>query len=93
MVHNKPGSWKTWAFHGEEVFYVGPAPDHYRCVKCYMPKIHSERTNDTVTLIPYSIPIPTPSLKDHVKTTPDRLISLLTHTNTPLGPAIKLTVK
>ena len=38
MLHSKPTNRKSWAFHGEPGFYIGPAPQHYRCVKCYIPK-------------------------------------------------------
>ena len=93
LVHSKPGDRKTWSYHGEEGFYVGPATDHYRCIRCYMPKSHSERITDTVTFIPSTIPIPTPSLTDHVHATSEKLIHLLSHKSLPFGPSLKTTTK
>ena len=28
----------SWAPHGEDGWYIGPAPEHYRCVKIYFPE-------------------------------------------------------
>jgi len=39
-------------------FYVAPAPDHYRCLTCYLPKTKSEVIADTVKFLPRYIPIP-----------------------------------
>ena len=58
-----------------------------------MPKTHSERMTDTATLILNSIPIPTPSLTDHLKATPEGLISLLTHKDISIGPMIESSTK
>ena len=58
VIHNKPGKRPSWAFHGEEGWSIEPAPDHYRCIKCYLPKTHSTRISDTISIIPNIIPIP-----------------------------------
>ena len=71
-----------------EGFYVAPAPDHYRCLTCYLPKTKSEVIADTVKFIPRYIPIPETSLDDHVKKTADDLIHLLLH-KSPAIPALK----
>ena len=57
-------SWFGW-------IYVDPAPDHYRCLTCYLPKTRSEVIADTVKFIRRYIPIPETSLDDHVKKTAD----------------------
>lgn len=31
LIHNKPSTRKSWAPHGVEGFYIGPALHHYRC--------------------------------------------------------------
>ena len=93
MIHNKPGNRKTWAYHGEEDFHVGPATDHYMCIQCYIPKIHSERVTDTATFIPSKIPIPSPYITYHAKATSEKLIHLLAHKKLTIGPSIKATRK
>ena len=47
VLHAKPGKRTSWAFHGEQRWYIGPAIDHYRCIKCYIPKTHRECITDT----------------------------------------------
>jgi hypothetical protein len=43
VVHLKPDQQASWAYHGKEGWYVGPAMEHYRCVKCYIPTPGRER--------------------------------------------------
>ena len=31
LVHEKTQQRGTWALHGEDAWYIGPAFDHYRC--------------------------------------------------------------
>ena len=78
-MHSKPDQRASWDYHGLEGFYVAPAPDHYRCLTCYLPKTKSEVIADTVKFLPRYIPIPETSLDDHVKKTADDLIHLLLH--------------
>ena len=77
VLHSKPEQRKSWAFHGEQGWYIGPATDHYRCVKCYIPKTNKERITDTVTFIPRQIPIPNATIESHLARTADDLIHLL----------------
>ena len=58
-----------------------------------MPKTYSERITDTVTFIPSTIPIPTPSLTDHVHATLEKLIHLLSNKSLPFGPSLTSTTK
>ena len=37
LVHEKPAVRGTWAPHGVDGWYVGPARDHYRCYTVYIP--------------------------------------------------------
>jgi hypothetical protein len=36
VAHVKPKARHSWAPHGEDAWYVGPVPDHYRCYKVWM---------------------------------------------------------
>ena len=86
VLHSKPTQRKSWAFHGETGFYVGPAPNHYRCVKCFIPKTQSIRVSDTVTFIPDIIPIPNATIDDHIRKTTDDLVHLLEKSPSLLSP-------
>ena len=88
IMHSKPDQRASWEYHGLEGFYVAPAPEHYRCLTCYLPKTKSEVIADTVKFIPSYIPIPKTSLDNHVKKTVDDLIHLLLH-KSPDIPALK----
>jgi hypothetical protein len=81
ILHAKPGHRASWAFHGEQGWYTGPAIDHYRCLTCYVPKTHKSRITDTAAIVPSHIPIPQASLNDHIRKTADDLVHLL-HKNT-----------
>ena len=43
VFHANPDKRASWVFHGEDGWYVGPAPQHYRCFKYYMPAMHKEK--------------------------------------------------
>ena len=86
VQHAKPDNKKSWAFHGDQGWYVGPAPDHYRCIWTYIPKTHRERITDTATIIPKQIPIPQASIDDHIRHTVTDLVTLIHHKPTLLPP-------
>ena len=77
LVHTKPSHRASWAYHGNQGWYVGPAPNHYRCVKCYIPTTRSEIISDTIKFIPEYIPIPTASIDDYIKAALDQVLHLL----------------
>ena len=58
MVHEKPGARESWAPHALDAWYLGPAPDHYRCYKVYMWSTRRERTTDTLTWLHKSVVLP-----------------------------------
>ena len=62
VIHNKPEQRASWAFHGEDGWFIGPAFEHYRCVKCYVPQTHATQISDTISIIPTVIPIPEATL-------------------------------
>ena len=64
LVHSKPMERNSRSFHGKYAWYVGPASEHYRCVKCYIPSTHSEVISDTVHFFPHSVPFPQCSTED-----------------------------
>ena len=79
VLHNKPSTRSSWDLNGSEGWYVGPSMNHYRCVKCFLPKSRREVHSDTVTFIPAKINFPSVSVNDFIKQAASDLITLLTH--------------
>ena len=77
VLHAKPTNRKSWAVHGEQGWYIGPAFQHYRCIKVYIPKTRAERITDTAALIPHMVPIPNANIEDHLRRTADDILHLL----------------
>ena len=77
VAHSKPQKRASWAYHGQSGWYIGPAPEHYRCVKCYIPATHREIVTDTIKFIPTNIPIPEASIDDHIRNSLEELTGLL----------------
>ena len=77
FVHAKPNKRKTWAFHGQLGWYVGPAIHHYRCFRVYLPQTGREIITDTLKFIPESIPFPTETIEQKLSRTLDKIILIL----------------
>ena len=58
IIHEKPTTRQTWALHGTDSWYLGPAFHHYQCYRVWVPCTHTERIVDTVSFFPKAIPIP-----------------------------------
>ena len=41
-----PAQRQSWAPHGTKAWYIGPALDHYRCVRVYIPKTKGTEIED-----------------------------------------------
>ena len=78
IAHLKPGNRPTWSPNGEEGWTIGPALEHYRCLRCYFPATKSERNVDTVTFIPKMIPFPKLDLDGFLKQSIKDRIKILT---------------
>ena len=79
LAHKKPDDRGSWAFNGEEGWSIGPAMQHYRCIRCYFTPTKSERNVDTVTFFPKSIPFPKISAEDFLKQAATDIINILSH--------------
>ena len=64
IVHEKPTQRRTWAPHGIDGSYVGPAMDHYQCYRVWIPSTHAERIADTIQFFPTLLCTPTLSHRD-----------------------------
>jgi hypothetical protein len=58
VAHVKPKARRTWAPHGEEAWYVGPAKDHYRCYRVCMTGTTKKRILDKLEFFPQHVKIP-----------------------------------
>ena len=64
VVHLKPDQRASWAYYGEEGWYISPSMEHYRCVKCYLSSTARERDVDTLQFFPKTVPFPDISTED-----------------------------
>ena len=58
LVHAKPGSRLTWAFHAIDAWYVGPALVHYRCYIVVLADNGGKRTTGTVQFQHHVVVVP-----------------------------------
>ncbi len=58
LIYDDPASRTPWAPHATAGFYVGPAPDHYRCLRFYIPATRRFCFSDTWRLYPMHSQIP-----------------------------------
>ena len=63
-MHEKPSQRGSWAPHGVDGFYLGPALQHYRCYRGWVVKTQRERIVDTVAWHPQAIVMPGASEKE-----------------------------
>jgi hypothetical protein len=48
IANETPNRRRTWAPHGQDGWYIGPALEHYRCYTVYITKTRAERVVETV---------------------------------------------
>jgi hypothetical protein len=58
LVYDNPGSQTSWAPHATDGFYIGPASDHYQCLRFYIPAMRRFRFSNTWRLYPAHCQIP-----------------------------------
>jgi hypothetical protein len=61
IAHETPGKRRTWAPHGQDGWYIGPALEHYRCHTVYITKTRSSRVVETVEFFSHRFKLPFPS--------------------------------
>ena len=64
LLHETPNNRRTWAAHAVDGWYVGHAPEHYRCYKIYVPKTRAVRIGGTVEFFPTHQTMPQTSSVD-----------------------------
>jgi hypothetical protein len=63
IAHETPGRRQTWAPHGQDGWYTGPALEHYRCYSVYITKTRSSKIVETVEFFSTSIQNTIPFIK------------------------------
>jgi hypothetical protein len=58
IAHETPSRRRSWAPHGQDGWYVGPALEHYRCYTVYITKTRGNRIVETVEISPEKITLP-----------------------------------
>jgi hypothetical protein len=61
IANETPGKRKTWAPHGQDGWYIGPALEHNRCYTVYITKTRSSKVAETVELFPHQFKVPFPT--------------------------------
>ena len=51
-MHEKPKNRPSFGYQSTSSFYIGPAMNHYRCYKVYIPTTSSEQVTDTIDFSP-----------------------------------------
>jgi hypothetical protein len=89
IAHETPHRRRTWAPHGQDGWYIGPALEHYRCYTVYITKTRGERVVETVELFPENFKLPFPSTQDLATKAATELTHSLVHPQ-PAGPFCKV---
>jgi hypothetical protein len=85
IAHETPGRRRTWAPHGQDGWYIGPALEHYRCYTVYITKTRSNRIVETVDFFPQKFTLPFPSSRNLATQAAADLTHALLHPQ-PAGP-------
>merc|ERR1711938_83511 len=86
IVHDDPGARGTFAPHGTDRFYVGPAMHHYRNQTFFIPATRRYRTTGTRELYPAHCQVPTISEADRTLLAAQELL-------TTMGATVPTTAK
>ena len=77
IVHEPPNKRGKWDIHGVDGWYLGMAPDHYRCHRVYIPKMRAEQISQTVKFFPHNRNVPQNTSADVAAAAAHRLIAAL----------------
>ena len=77
LVHETPEQRCTWAVHGQEGYYIGSAPDHYRCYQVYISSTNGIRIAETIEFFPAHCKMPTMTATDKATLAATQLIDIL----------------
>ena len=76
-LHEKPHQRKSWASHSITGWYIGPAMEHYRCHRIFLPSTGKIRIGDTVQFFPTRLRMPKTSSLEKAISTANDLVTIL----------------
>ena len=79
VIYEPPSQRRTFAPHGIDGWYIGPAVTHYRCYTVYVPKTRGERISDSVTFHPHLCDTPNVTPLERIVIAAKDLTSALTN--------------
>jgi hypothetical protein len=85
LIHETPTNRRTWDPHGVDGWYLGAAPEHYRCHRVYVTNTRAERIAKTVEFFPHNCAMPKTSSADAATQAALDLIAALQNP-TPAAP-------
>lgn len=77
LIHEKSDKRATWAPHGVDGWYIGPAMEHYRCYTTWVTHTNSKRITDTVAWFPHWVKMPTSTPLEILASTAQDLLAQL----------------
>jgi hypothetical protein len=89
IAHETPSRRQTWAPHGQDGWYIGPALEHYRCYTVYITNTRGDIILETVAFFPEKFTLPFPSAQDLATQAAADLTHTLLHPQ-PAGPFCKV---
>lgn len=92
VIFDDPHKRASWAPHGTDTWYVGPAPEHYQNFTFYVPATRSIRITDTADFFPVHTNVPNLSTADAATLAANNFIVVL-HKPAPAAPFCSLTTK
>ena len=88
VVHRKSSQRKSWDFHGHIGWYVGPAMNHYRCFRIFLPHTNREIISDTIRFFPKKIPFPHETVQDRLIRAVEKIEKILNNVAPIISPNI-----
>jgi hypothetical protein len=88
-AHETTSRRRTWAPHGQDGWYIGPALEHYRCYTVNITKTRGDRIVETINSFPEKFTLPFPSAQDLATQAAADLTHALLHLQ-PAGPFCKV---
>jgi hypothetical protein len=86
VVYKDGNTRESWASHGVNAFYLGPAKDHYRCDNYYIPDTRAYHVSGSTELFPQHCQLPSMTPHQHFFALTDELTEHTAQANsTPKG--------
>ena len=89
LVHDSPENRESFAPHGLDEWYVGPAMNHYQCYRVWMWETRDVRVGLTVSWFPRNVKMPELTASDLILASLQQILQCLKDP-TPAHPAAPL---